>query len=234
MRTGFSLSLQWNIGLLPSGNWFQLTSLGFPVIQPPPVLLLMAESDLCMYLEEFTEPLLPFLKLLMTSSRRIFLPHYTLGFRLPRNAWSWASESSFPEHPCWVVFYIWFLCQGRTQPFVLLFVSHPLKTGTHRSLTPVETQPRSSTDIRTAFLTLLLPSSCTKNKAFEAFLVPVWCSTENQEVICLLKGSGDSLGFQCTPAFSHPQWCRLTRETSHSCRAQLTLLPGPPWEALCC
>ena len=48
-----------------------------------------------------------------------------------------------------------------------------LKTGAHRSLTPVETQPRSSTDVRTAFLTLLLPSSCTKNKAFEAFLVPV-------------------------------------------------------------
>ena len=127
MRTSFSLSLQWDIGLLPSGNWFQLTSLGFPIIQPPPVLLLMAKSDLCIYLEKFTELLLPFLKLLMTNSRRIFPPHYTLGLRLPRNAWRWASESSFPEHPRWVVFCIWFLCQGRTQPFVLLSVSPPFE-----------------------------------------------------------------------------------------------------------
>lgn len=50
--------------------------------------------------------------------------------------------------------------------------------------------------LMTAFLALLLPPSCSENKALKAFLAPVWCSMENfkllppegvWELTCLLQ-----------------------------------------------
>ena len=171
MRTSFSLSLQWDIGLFPSGNSFSLTSPCFPITQPPPVLPLVPGSDLCMYLEEFTE-LLPFLKLLMTSSHRIFSP-ICLAFDCPEKLGVGRIKVIFLNFLVESSFILYFsvrlgLSHSSCSPCLLF-----LKTRTKRPLTPMETQPPSSADIMTAFLTLLLPSFCSKSKAFEACLVPV-------------------------------------------------------------